>query len=59
MNFSDSDNPIQNINAFALHVLPDWVTADSTLTALMPSRRGMSAATRAFIEACPLAVWLD
>lgn len=59
MNFSDPDNPIQNINSFSLRVLPDWAAADSTLTALMPGRRGMSAATRAFIEACPLAVWLD
>ncbi len=44
-------------------VLPDWVAADSTITALMPGRRGMSAATRAFIEhiteAFPHAVRLD
>ncbi|UQA59889.1 LysR family transcriptional regulator [Polyangium aurulentum] len=31
-------------------VLPAWVAGDSTITALMPSRRGMTAATRAFIE---------
>ena len=44
-------------------VLPDWVAADSTISALMPSRRGMSAAARAFIEhlveAFPAAVRLD
>lgn len=41
-------------------VLPDWVAADSVITALMPSRRGMSAASRAFldhiVEAFPAAV---
>ncbi len=41
-------------------ILPDWVAADSTISALMPSRRGMTAATRAFIdhiaEAFPRAV---
>lgn len=44
-------------------VLPDWVAADSTISALMPSRRGMSAAARAFIEhlveSFPAAVRLD
>lgn len=39
------------VNAGRLRrVLPDWVAADATITALMPTRRGMSAATRAFIE---------
>ena len=41
-------------------VLPDWVAADSVITALMPNRRGMSAASRAFldhiVEAFPAAV---
>jgi DNA-binding transcriptional LysR family regulator len=44
-------------------VLPDWIAADATITVLMPSRRGMTAATRAFIEhiaeAFPDAVRLD
>ena len=31
-------------------VLPDWVAGDSTITALMPNRLGMTAATRAFIN---------
>ncbi|MDY0746600.1 LysR substrate-binding domain-containing protein [Paucibacter sp. R3-3] len=31
-------------------VLPEWIAADATITALMPTRRGMSAATRAFID---------
>lgn len=43
-------------------VLPDWIAAESTISALMPSRRGMSAAARAFIdhlvEAFPEAVRL-
>lgn len=39
------------VNAGRLQrVLPGWIAADATITALMPSRRGMSAATRAFIE---------
>jgi DNA-binding transcriptional LysR family regulator len=29
-------------------VLPHWIAAESTISALMPSRRGMSAAARAF-----------
>jgi DNA-binding transcriptional LysR family regulator len=33
-----------------VRVLPDWVAADSTISALMPSRRGMTAATRAFLD---------
>jgi DNA-binding transcriptional LysR family regulator len=44
-------------------VLSNWIAADSTISALMPSRRGMSAAARAFIdhiaEAFPNAVRLD
>jgi len=31
-------------------VLPHWIAAESTIPALMPSRRGMSAAARAFLE---------
>lgn len=31
-------------------VLPGWIAADATITLLMPTRRGMTAATRAFIE---------
>jgi DNA-binding transcriptional LysR family regulator len=31
-------------------ILPDWTAADSTITAVMPKRQGMSAATRAFID---------
>jgi DNA-binding transcriptional LysR family regulator len=31
-------------------VLPNWVAGDSTVTALMPNRLGMTAATRAFID---------
>jgi DNA-binding transcriptional LysR family regulator len=31
-------------------VLPEWVAADSYITALMPNRRGLSAAARAFID---------
>lgn len=44
-------------------VLSNWIAAESTISALMPSRRGMSAAARAFIEhiaeAFPNAVRLD
>lgn len=40
--------------------MPDWIAADSTITALMPNRLGITAATRAFIdhiaEAFPSAV---
>ena len=39
------------VNAKLLQrVLPDWVAADSTISALMPTRRGMTAATRAFVD---------
>jgi DNA-binding transcriptional LysR family regulator len=31
-------------------VLPEWVAADSTISVLMPNRRGMSAAARAFFD---------
>jgi len=31
-------------------LLPDWLAARSTITALMPTRRGMSAAARAFVD---------
>lgn len=44
-------------------VLPDWLADKSTITALMPHRRGMTAATRAFIDhiaaSFPRAVRLD
>jgi len=31
-------------------VLPDWIAAHSSITALMPNRGGMSAAARAFVD---------
>jgi len=31
-------------------VLPDWIAADSTLTALMPHRQGLLPAVRAFVD---------
>jgi DNA-binding transcriptional LysR family regulator len=33
-----------------VRVLPDWLAGESRITALMPHRRGMTAATRAFID---------
>jgi DNA-binding transcriptional LysR family regulator len=33
-----------------MRVLPDWIANDSQITAIMPSRRGVSAAARAFID---------
>ncbi len=33
-----------------VRVLPEWVAEDSTISALVPSRRGMSAAVRAFLD---------
>lgn len=33
-----------------IRVLPDWVAEESTISALVPSRRGMSAAVRAFLD---------
>jgi DNA-binding transcriptional LysR family regulator len=33
-----------------VRVLPEWLAAESQVTALMPHRRGMTAATRAFID---------
>jgi DNA-binding transcriptional LysR family regulator len=44
-------------------VLPDWIAADSKISALMPHRRGITAAARAFIDhiaaAFPAAVRLE
>lgn len=44
-------------------VLPDWIAADSKISALMPHRRGITAAARAFIDhiaaAFPSAVRLE
>jgi DNA-binding transcriptional LysR family regulator len=31
-------------------ILPEWIAADTTITALMSSRRGMGAAVRAFVD---------
>jgi DNA-binding transcriptional LysR family regulator len=31
-------------------VLPNWIAGDSTLTALMPYRRGLLPSVRAFVE---------
>jgi DNA-binding transcriptional LysR family regulator len=46
-----------------VRVLPDWVAEESTISALMPSRRGMSASVRAFLdhlaEGFPAAVSID
>jgi len=33
-----------------VRVLPDWIAAESSISALMPSRRGMTAAARAFLD---------
>jgi DNA-binding transcriptional LysR family regulator len=33
-----------------VRVLPDWIAGQSAITALMPSRRGMTAAARAFLD---------
>jgi len=33
-----------------IRVLPHWVAEESTISALVPSRRGMSAAVRAFLD---------
>jgi DNA-binding transcriptional LysR family regulator len=41
----------QEVRAGSLRrVLPDWVAADSSITALMPGRGGLTAAARAFID---------
>jgi DNA-binding transcriptional LysR family regulator len=37
-------------NGSLVRVLPRWIAARSTITALMPSRRGMTAASRAFLD---------
>jgi DNA-binding transcriptional LysR family regulator len=33
-----------------VRVLPDWVAEESTISALLPTRRGMSASVRAFLD---------
>jgi len=46
-----------------VRILPDWVCGESRVTALMPHRRGMTAAARAFIDhiaaAFPVAMSLN
>ena len=32
------------------HVLPGWIAAESTLTAIMPYRQGLLPSVRAFVE---------
>ncbi len=37
-------------NGTLVRVLPDWIAAESTISAIMPNRRGMTAAARAFLD---------